>query len=241
MSGRVLGTRILAEGFVIVVSILLAFGIDAWWEDRGVRAEERTLLLALEAEFRGNAVRLASAFAWYEERYTSARRILELFDAEVTTPGADETRSLLGSLLSKRSFYLETGAHDALLASGDLAVISDEELRNRLAAWPRMVAEWQEEDLAVFRFTDDEVAPFLATSGRLRDIGPDFAGFSDAPPTVPRRDGGSFDASAIWAGPGLDNVAYRRAQGLWHAMRDGSRLRDEAEEILEMLQRSLGR
>jgi len=32
--------RVLAEGSAIVVSILLAFGIQAWWEERQERTEE---------------------------------------------------------------------------------------------------------------------------------------------------------------------------------------------------------
>ena len=39
--------RVLVEGVVIVASILLAFGIDAWWEQRQDREEERRILQAL--------------------------------------------------------------------------------------------------------------------------------------------------------------------------------------------------
>lgn len=241
MSGRLPWARILAEGLVIVVSILLAFGIDAWWEEQGARAEERSVLLALEAEFRSNAERLSSALTWYQERYASARRILELSDGPAGALSDEELRSLLSDLLRKRSFYLDSGAHDALLASGELAVISDEELRNRLAAWPSVVAEWQEEDQAVFQFVDEQVAPFLADFGRLRDISPDFPGFTGSPPSVPRPDTGSFDSVGIRAGGGLDNLTYRGAQGLWYAMRDGSRLQAEAEDVLDLIERSLGR
>ncbi len=43
--------RISAEGAAIVVSILLAFAIDAAWQHRGEVAEEREILVGLEAEF----------------------------------------------------------------------------------------------------------------------------------------------------------------------------------------------
>ena len=32
--------RLTAEGMAIIVSILLAFGIDAWWEDRQQQHDE---------------------------------------------------------------------------------------------------------------------------------------------------------------------------------------------------------
>jgi hypothetical protein len=42
--------RILAEGVAIVLSILLAFGIQAWWEGRQERLEEREILIGLRDE-----------------------------------------------------------------------------------------------------------------------------------------------------------------------------------------------
>ena len=42
--------RILAEGVVIVVSILLAFWIDEWADERQKRDEEKKLLRAIQAE-----------------------------------------------------------------------------------------------------------------------------------------------------------------------------------------------
>ena len=46
--------RILAEGTAIVVSILLAFSIEAWWTDRQEQAEQERILLALKKEFETN-------------------------------------------------------------------------------------------------------------------------------------------------------------------------------------------
>lgn len=55
--------RWVREGLVIVVSILLAFGIDAWWDDRGRAEEERTLITDLEVEFQANLQTLDSLVA----------------------------------------------------------------------------------------------------------------------------------------------------------------------------------
>ena len=43
--------RVVVEGIVIVVSILLAFGIDAWWNDSQARDRERSYLVSLQQEF----------------------------------------------------------------------------------------------------------------------------------------------------------------------------------------------
>ena len=43
--------RLVVEAAAIVVSILLAFGIDAWWDARNDVVEEREILIGLEIEF----------------------------------------------------------------------------------------------------------------------------------------------------------------------------------------------
>ena len=42
------------EGVVIVASILLAFGLQAWWDDRKDAETEHAMLLALESELQGD-------------------------------------------------------------------------------------------------------------------------------------------------------------------------------------------
>ena len=50
--------RLFAEGAAIVISILLAFAIEAWWDDRKDRIKEEELLVSLAAEIQGNLVGL---------------------------------------------------------------------------------------------------------------------------------------------------------------------------------------
>ena len=49
------------EGVVIVGSILLAFGIEAWWDGMQERAEEQVVLLALQEEFTANITQFGPA------------------------------------------------------------------------------------------------------------------------------------------------------------------------------------
>jgi len=74
--------RISAEGAAIVVSILLAFSIQAWWDDRNEVKLEQRLLAALLVEFEQNDQLLRQAREEYELRYVDARRILELMDGD---------------------------------------------------------------------------------------------------------------------------------------------------------------
>lgn len=40
--------KLFREGVVIVASILLAFAIDAWWDERKERVEEREILAEID-------------------------------------------------------------------------------------------------------------------------------------------------------------------------------------------------
>jgi len=50
--------RLSVEAAAIVVSILLAFAIDTWWDERLKRIEENEQLIRLRAEFNTNIERI---------------------------------------------------------------------------------------------------------------------------------------------------------------------------------------
>ena len=232
--------RVLIEGAVIVTSILMAFGIQAWWDDHTERSHEGRVLAALLMEFQENDELLGSALGWYEQQYMEAVQILELIESRGDEGLAEEElRSILSSVTQKRSFHLESGAHEALLAAGDLDLIRDEALRSRLASWPSFVAEWSEEEVAAFSFVDDHVVPYLAGRVRLRNVSADFPSFSAAPRSKPARSNDFTVPADIIRDATFDNLVYRRSQGLWHAMRDGQELRSQAETILDLIRGNL--
>jgi hypothetical protein len=229
------------EGVVIVGSILLAFGIQAWWDESQDRAEEQRVLAALLAEFEESGEVLQGALGEYRQRYLEAEELLDLMEAEA--PGIDAATfdRLLLALLESQTFHLESGAHTALLGSGNMDLISDEVLRNRLAAWPSYVAEWSEEEDAVFALAGDVIAPYVAQHVRLRDVGRTFAPFlnGDAPQPIA---GGSIDAASralLSTSLEFENLVYRRAQSTWYALRDGETLQAQLSAVMSRIRLSL--
>ena len=70
--------RIFAEGAAIVVSILLAFAIQAWWEGANERDEEQRILSALCSEFTANLEQIESELQY---RAAANQYIQAIFDA----------------------------------------------------------------------------------------------------------------------------------------------------------------
>ena len=233
--------RISVEAAAVVVSILLAFSIDAWWQDRNEADLERRLLTALQVEFEQNDELLRKAREVYEGNYTDAVRTLELMDSGPADFDAAEFERLVPRLLLSRTFHLESGALDGLLASGELNLIRDERLRNRLAAWPSYVAEWSEEEKFVFSFVWENLIPYLSGWMRLRNDGPALPPFDngESPPPIPVGADFAMSLDQLRASLEFDNLVYRRAQGMWYAMTDGEALRAQLTVILGLIEQNL--
>lgn len=74
--------RIFAEGVAIVVSILLAFSIEAWWADRGDREEAKTLLEALREEMVANDVVVQEALQFHSALAELSMSLVKAFAGE---------------------------------------------------------------------------------------------------------------------------------------------------------------
>ena len=75
-------SRLLLEGFVIVVSILLAFAIDAWWDDRQEAEEARLQVERVVVELEANIVRLEDQVERLDVTTAAAKRFLSKFGPE---------------------------------------------------------------------------------------------------------------------------------------------------------------
>ena len=58
--------RLLAESAAIISSILLAFAIDAWWEDRKDAGYEQTALTGLQEEFKRHNTDIKAQIGFHE-------------------------------------------------------------------------------------------------------------------------------------------------------------------------------
>lgn len=132
MTKQVPWFRVLVEGVVIVVSILLAFGIDAWWDRAVERREVQEELENVYAEFESN---LSSVD--YQIHLLERVRVASEHVADEIRESSGGALSLPDSLVWLVSIFPtidpSLGAVDALVNSGRLAAIEDPALRSVLA------------------------------------------------------------------------------------------------------------
>ena len=131
--------RLSVEAAAIVVSILLAFAIDAWWDERQERAEEREVLESLYAEFEANRDEVASVISFHDREIRSIETLMELRQNEILALPAETVAEMLGSLAIARTFDAVRGSVDALHGSGKLGILRDRELREALTTFVNVV------------------------------------------------------------------------------------------------------
>ncbi len=159
--------RLLVESAAIVLSILLAFAVDASWDRYKERKSEEALLRGILADFRSSRSSL-------EERAELARRMarnaglfLDLVSGWSGPRPLDVPDSLILAVLGGPTYEPATNTLDAALGSGEIELIRSSELRAELATWRRLLADTAEDEIEVRRLTNEQLLPALARAARL--------------------------------------------------------------------------
>jgi len=182
--------RISVEGAAIVVSILLAFSIQAWWDDHQDRAEEQGILLGLKSEFEQNLAFIDTQLSY---RNAVIDSILKIFDASVarTSIEPDILDELIGDVTWWENIEYSRGAIDGLLQSGGLSLIENEELRRVIASMPSRYDSTTKSGLNDRYTSVNVVIPFLNSHASLSQIANTMAkgrpgtGLGPTPPVYP--------------------------------------------------------
>lgn len=134
MADRKAAGRFLLEGLVIVASILLAFGIEAGWSEWQERDDERESLRLVDRD-------LAIAIEWlaeFEEIATAGvdaggRIVAAMSGPDPVDP--DRMRRDFIVVTLRRTLRIPTAAYTDLVSTGNLRIIEDRLLRDRLIAF----------------------------------------------------------------------------------------------------------
>jgi hypothetical protein len=127
--------RILAEGTIIVASILLAFWIDAWWEGRQANATEDVVLQTLLDDLLAKRELLNERNRFVGAIRESAETLLRISSGKVKSPSEGAIDELIGDTWWVSNEAQWTSAPlESLVASGNLSLISNPELVQSLEA-----------------------------------------------------------------------------------------------------------
>ena len=225
MAQRVPWARITAEGVAIVTSILLAFAIDAAWDASRERAAERQVLDGLREEFSDNQRLLASNIEGHRRTLAACAALLAIADGEAPPPADSMALLLRRTFIDANSFNPSIGVLKSLIASGDIGLIQDAELRGLLASWPSQLEENAEDEAWVFKDVQESYTPFLNRTVAARAI---WAGSDEGHP----------DYAVVVDDPDFQELVAMRAYGAEILIDENEALGDLLARIVDALARS---
>ena len=154
--------RVFVEGVVIVGSILLAFGIDAWWEEKELGREIRQDLASVKRELDANVELAEFQIEVMERMVVGSESLLSSMEAAIGQEVVSTPDTLAFWAQITPTYQPALGALDALIASGRLSAIDDADLRLRLAGLPALVQDAVElQPLSRDRLFYDQMMPLL--------------------------------------------------------------------------------
>ena len=226
---------VLLEGVVIVASILLAFAIDAWWDNRIDQQREREHLESMRTEFQASLSGLDEVLTSVQGHAKNIETFIELLktsgDKPVVVPG-----SLLGSAITWRTSDVSTSTLSALMASGDLNLLRNVELRENLAGLPAFLSDVTEDEIIAQRFAESEMSVFLAREG-LAEIA--YANRSGVPEGIQSLD--APDAISVRSSPELIGLLTARRVHFWYSEAGLPDVRSYLEMLIEQIDEELER
>lgn len=126
--------RLCVEGAAIVVSILLAFWIDAWWSEREDKNEERALLVALGSDLRKLNIEIREVRVYVAALNKIVQQLISLStSADIEIRDAELDDLLSQSMYNVSAWNLHTPVLSSLFSAGELDKISNGDLRRALS------------------------------------------------------------------------------------------------------------
>ena len=120
-------------------------------------------------DFEENLDRIQQSIRTHESIQSAASDLLSISDDSSLMPGAEEVDLLLVQVfLAATSVHMSNGSLQALLSSGRLDILRNEELRGLLAAWPSWVEENAEDEQWLINDVQQRLSPYLNSSVRAR-------------------------------------------------------------------------
>ena len=150
-----------------MVSILLAFWIDAWWQEQVELRESTALIRGLHADFESSQEHLSEWLDGNKRAFVAAQELL----AEIRkTPVGDDIEVPLewvqAAMITATYDPTDTSLRTAV-ATGRIELIMDPALRNALADWRQQLDDTQEDEALVRHIVVNQLVPILAQQIRI--------------------------------------------------------------------------
>ena len=163
--------KYLYEGLVIVISVLLAFYIDAWWSVKNETEQRKFLLIALKEDFVESKKQLAQ-IKFIHLRIEKSLETLLIWSDSTYLPLEIESRfdSILGVVFWREVYDPPMGAVESIINSGSIDILSNSNLITELTRWTSIIDDLNEIEISRNEHFYDKLYPYLASNIDLKDF-----------------------------------------------------------------------
>ena len=127
---------LVVEAAVVVLSILVAFALDAWWDSRGDREDLELDLVSVLEDVSAMRARVVSRVIGYEQIIAGTEALLEVMDANGEAPAVVIPDTIAFLATSLPTLNPRMSALEGFISSGRLATVEDRQLQARLRELP---------------------------------------------------------------------------------------------------------
>lgn len=127
--------RLILEVVVIVASILLAFAIDALWQEREDRRIEASLVRDLRFDMEANQRSLQEWIRGNQRVLETSSELLNLLSASVRDAAVSVPFRLVIGIVGTPTYSPSESTVLAAMSSGQMELIQNSTLRELLAMW----------------------------------------------------------------------------------------------------------
>lgn len=126
----------IGEILLVMIGILLAVQVNNWNENRKLKNTEQKLLLALKTEYQQNQIGIESQIATIEHQVSSMKDIIVYLGENVKNASkSDADNVLIKVSRDNMNFKSNSAVLQDILNSGNLNIITNDQLRMKLSSW----------------------------------------------------------------------------------------------------------
>lgn len=169
--------RLLAEGVVIIISVLLALAADAWWDSRQESATAQKHLVSLSRDFTQMRVRMDSVLQRNLANDSAGTLLVERLGAGDEPLPADSLYLALIELVDYAVFSPSTGSYSSLVSTGGIELIDDDELKTAIADFFGYFDDVEVTEIGIQRVVFDlTLSPAFASAIGFQNLGRFYTG-----------------------------------------------------------------
>lgn len=155
---------------MIVVSILLAFGIDAAWATYGERQHLDQLKTSMAADVLATREAVSVRRMWADGVTRGARSILEGIKRGETGPALDSLVFTVGNVFVKGLWAPINHTYEQALSSGDLSLVREPDLRFLLGRYAEALESVEAVQRSVITQYYAELEPYMVANTEYAEV-----------------------------------------------------------------------